>query len=57
MQNQLLKIIACPICYKKLLINKEKTGLICKIDNLIFPIIQGIPILLKEKALKLLKKL
>lgn len=54
-QDQLLKIVVCPICYTQLLINTEETGLICEVDSIIFPIIQGIPVLLKEKSVKLLK--
>lgn len=53
-QNQLFKIIVCPLCHTKLVINTNKTGLICNIDNVIFPIIQGIPVLLQEKSQKLL---
>lgn len=55
MKNRLLTIIVCPLCYKKLTINLEETGLICNVDHIIFPIIQGIPVLLKEKSRKFLE--
>lgn len=57
MKNRLLEMIVCPLCYTKLSINAEETGLICNIDNIIFPIVQGIPVLIKEKSRKLLERL
>lgn len=53
-RNRLLKIIVCPLCHTNLSINTKNTGLICNIDSVVFPIIQGIPVLLKEKSQKLL---
>lgn len=49
MKDQLLAIIVCPICHSKLSIDIKETKLICNIDNVSFPIKQGIPVLLKEK--------
>lgn len=56
MHKTLLDIIVCPLCHTKLFVNTTKTGLICTFENIIFPIIHGIPILLKERSQKLLQK-
>lgn len=49
MNDQLLNIIVCPICYSKLLLNKKENKLICSIDNIRFSINNGIPILVNKK--------
>ena len=46
MDHRLLEIIACPVCNGKLWYNQEKQELICKLDNLAFPLRDGIPVLL-----------
>ena len=38
MDHRLLEIIACPVCNGKLWFNQEKQELICKLDNLAFPL-------------------
>lgn len=48
--NFLLEIVVCPICYSKLSTNLKGTVLICSVDNVVFPIKQGIPVLLREAA-------
>tara|TARA_Y100000590_G_C15710569_1_gene1010114 strand:- start:458 stop:649 length:192 start_codon:yes stop_codon:yes gene_type:complete len=53
LDNYLLNIIVCPSCKKTLKINSDHTGLFCEASGLIYPIINGIPILIKEKAKKL----
>lgn len=45
----LLKIIVCPICHTRLFLDLEHSNLICYFDNLVFPIHQGIPVLLKKE--------
>lgn len=47
---KLLDIIACPLCKGKLSYKKNTNELICKFDHLAFPVIEGIPALLKVKA-------
>ena len=43
MDHRLLEIIACPVCNGKLWYNPgEKQELICKLDNLAFPLRDGI---------------
>lgn len=48
--HRLLEIIACPVCNGKLWYNQEKQELICKLDNLAFPLRDGIPVLLETEA-------
>ena len=48
-----LSILVCPITKENLIWNKKTNELISKKAKLAYPIIDGIPILLKEKARKL----
>ncbi|WP_343182877.1 Trm112 family protein [Buchnera aphidicola (Neophyllaphis podocarpi)] len=47
MDNYLLNILACPICFHRLIFNSIKNELICNNDKIIWPIINEIPNLLK----------
>ncbi|HEY7864835.1 MAG TPA: Trm112 family protein [Psychromonas sp.] len=47
---KLLDIIACPLCKGKLRYKKSTNELICRFDHLAYPVIDGIPALLKIKA-------
>ncbi|CAD83443.1 Trm112p-like protein; tRNA methylation [Candidatus Blochmanniella floridana] len=49
MQKKLLEIIVCPFCYTRLFMNDTETELICNIENISFPLKQGIPVLLKNQ--------
>lgn len=49
MKKKLLEIIVCPICHEQLCMNLKETELICKTDNISFPIKRGIPVFLKKK--------
>ena len=51
--KSLLKTIVCPISKKPLYYNAKKNELISKASGFSYPIIDGIPILIKEKARKL----
>ena len=51
--KNLLKIIVCPVSKKSMKLNSKKNELISKDSGLAYPIIDGIPILIKEKARKL----
>ena len=51
--ESLLKIIVCPVSKKTLRWNIKKNELISKSSGLAYPVINGIPILIKEKARKL----
>ncbi|WP_299805990.1 Trm112 family protein [uncultured Shewanella sp.] len=48
--KKLLEIVACPVCKGKLEYNKDAQQLICRADKLAYPINDGIPVLLENKA-------
>lgn len=50
MDPKLLDILVCPLCKGPLLYKKMENELICKLDRLAFPIIDGIPVMLKDEA-------
>ncbi len=50
MDHKLLDILVCPVCKGRLQFNAEKTGLICRAEKLIYPIEDGIPLMLESKA-------
>jgi len=49
----LLKLLICPVSKKPLQWNSKKNELISKDSGLAYPIVDGIPVLIKEKARKL----
>ncbi|MBW1615495.1 MAG: Trm112 family protein [Deltaproteobacteria bacterium] len=53
MQNNknFIKNLACPQCKGQLYTEDKKNGLVCKKCLLLYPIREGIPIMLKEQAL------
>ncbi|MFZ7304691.1 Trm112 family protein [Avibacterium avium] len=53
MNEKLLDILACPICQGRLKYDKENEQLICTFEQLAYPIEQGIPVLLAERAIAL----
>ncbi|GGB59747.1 Trm112 family protein [Shewanella inventionis] len=48
--KKLLEIVACPVCKGKLEYDKAQQQLICKFDKLAYPITEGIPVLLENRA-------
>lgn len=50
MEPRLIEILVCPICKGKLEHDREKLELICKADQLAFPIRDGIPVMLSSEA-------
>ena len=48
--RKLLEIVACPVCKGKLEYDKDSQQLICKFDKLAYPITEGIPVLLENRA-------
>ncbi len=50
MDYRLLESIVCPVCFGKLVLDKEKQELICKVDHLAYPIRDGFPVLLENEA-------
>ena len=54
MLNQdLLKILACPKCLGELLMTEPQDGLICQACRLVYPIREEIPIMLPAQAVRL----
>ncbi|OCG11227.1 hypothetical protein A9G09_00470 [Gilliamella sp. wkB292] len=53
MKTLLLNAIACPKCHGKLQYDKEHNQLICQTDKLVFPVKDGIPVLLETEAMAL----
>lgn len=47
---KLLDIIACPVCKGKLQYNKLVHELVCRFDKLAYPLEEGIPVLLENRA-------
>lgn len=48
-----LDFLACPQCKGDLLYNESPEGLACNPCNLLYPINEGIPVMLVDKAIKL----
>lgn len=48
--KKLLEIVACPVCKGKLEYLKDEQLLVCKADKLAYPIEDGIPVLLENRA-------
>jgi len=53
MDNNLLEILACPICKGELLFDRSHQELICKLDRIAYPVIDDIPVMLEHRARKL----
>ena len=53
MDKKLLEILVCPRCKGKLEFDKKSKELICKNDQLAFPVRDGIPVMLEEEARQL----
>ena len=57
MDKRLLEVLACPICKGKLVCrqNRDMEELICHFDKLAYPIRDGIPVMLADRARPLTK--
>lgn len=53
MKQELINIVACPICKGKLQFDKQKNILVCRFDKLAFPIVDGMPVLIESEADKI----
>ena len=49
----LLAVVACPSCKGKLVWNSSKTELVCRGEQLAYPVKEGIPALLADAAREL----
>lgn len=50
LDQKLLEILACPKCKGDLEVNQEKEGLVCPACQLLYPVRDGIPVMLIEEA-------
>ena len=50
MDAELLSILICPICKGKLLYKRDEKELVCKFDQLAYPIRDNIPVMLPDEA-------
>ena len=48
--KELLKVLHCPFTKQKLIYDKERQELVSPVAEVSFPIVDGIPIVLKEEA-------
>lgn len=48
---ELLEILACPKCKSDVVLDKERSGLVCKNCRLLYKIEDGIPIMLIDEAI------
>lgn len=48
-----LEVIACPLCKGKLVYDKKNQELICRFDQLAYPICHGIPVMMIDDARKI----
>lgn len=53
MKNNLLEILACPICKGELLFDSASQELICKFDRVAYPVIDDIPVMLESRGRRL----
>jgi uncharacterized protein YbaR (Trm112 family) len=50
MDKKLLSLLVCPVCKGAVKYDKDKSELICKVDALAYPIDDGIPVMMADKA-------
>ena len=51
--KELLDILACPKCKGNIRLNDKKDGLVCDACRLMYPIKDGIPVMLIDEAVKI----
>ncbi len=50
LDKELLEILACPVCKEPVELTEDEKGLRCRKCGRIYPIRDGIPIMLEEEA-------
>ncbi len=53
LKKELLDILACPVCKSELTYDESAQTLTCKACSLVYPIRDGIPVMLESEATKL----
>lgn len=51
--KKMLSVLACPLCKGKLHYEPKTQELICHFDKLAYPIQEGVPVMLENKARQL----
>src|SRR2546429_572834 len=46
----LLEVLACPKCKRKVQVSEDGSALTCETDRLRYPVVDGIPVMLVEEA-------
>lgn len=54
MDKNLLEILACPICKGELIYDSTNQELICKFDQIAYPVVDGIPVMLESRARRII---
>lgn len=54
--KKLLAILVCPICKMELEYKKSPEELICRLDKLVYPVKDGIPIMLPSEAKRIINE-
>jgi uncharacterized protein YbaR (Trm112 family) len=52
-QKELLEVLACPKCKGDITLNEKEDGLVCETCGLLYPIRDGIPVMLIDEAIPL----
>ncbi len=48
---ELLEILACPKCKGDLRVAAQEDGLLCESCGVVYPVVDGVPIMLEEEAI------
>jgi len=51
MDNKLLEMLVCPVCKSQLEYKKAESGLACKPCHVMYPIRDGVPVMLEDQAI------
>ncbi|MDX1901928.1 MAG: Trm112 family protein [Gammaproteobacteria bacterium] len=53
MEKNVLEILACPICKGELIFDRHSQELICRFDRKVWPIVDGVPVMLESRSRRL----
>ncbi|MFH1028423.1 MAG: Trm112 family protein [Pseudomonadota bacterium] len=53
LKNELINKLACPVCKRNLVFDKDNNGLLCIDCGLLYPVRDDIPVLLPDEALRI----
>ncbi|WP_298268166.1 Trm112 family protein [Geobacter sp.] len=51
--KELLDILACPVCKGEVRLHESRDGLVCPACMLLYPVWEGIPVMLVDEAEKI----